>query len=142
MLQRADEAEVARWVDMPERMAFRLVGDLIYGYDRAVVEDVVALSEALSVVYSGVCFGQIFKRKLKPEHPLALYIGFNESVVPSVEVDLDSALAFLRRQDIAAAEFEEGINRVVYRGVAIGFVKRIGARCNNMYPKDLRILKL
>ena len=142
ILPKADEAEVARWVDKPERVAFRLVGDMIYGYDKRVVDDVVALSEALSVVYSGVCFGQIFKRKLKPEHPLALYIGFNEDVVPSVEVDLDTALAFLRRQDIAAAEFEDGINRVVYRGVAIGFVKRIGARCNNMYPKDLRILKL
>lgn len=102
----------------------------------------VALSETLSVVYSGVSFGQIFKRKLKPEHPLSLYIGMNADVVPSVEVDLDTALAFLRRQDIAAGEFEDGINRVMYRGVAIGFVKRIGARCNNMYPKDLRILKL
>ena len=141
-LVKADEAEVARWVDDAGRVAFRLVGDMIYGYDRSVVDDVVALSEALSVVYSGVCFGQIFKRKLKPEHPLALYIGFNADVVPSVEVDLDTALAFLRRQDVAAQEFEEGINRVMYRGVAIGFVKRIGARCNNMYPKDLRILKL
>jgi NOL1/NOP2/fmu family ribosome biogenesis protein len=141
-LPKADEVEVARWVDEPQRVAFRLVGDVIYGYDRAVVDDVVALSESLSVIYSGVCYGQIFKRKLKPEHPLALYVGFNGDVVPSVEVDLDTALAYLRRQDIAAAEFEEGINRVMYRGVAIGFVKRIGARCNNMYPKDLRILKL
>ena len=142
MLPKADEAEVARWVDVPERVAFRLVGDVIYGYDKSVVDDVVALSEALSVVYSGVCYGQIFKRKLKPEHPLALYVGFNDDVVPSVEVDLETALAFLRRQDIAAGEFEDGINRVMYRGVTIGFVKRIGARCNNMYPKDLRILKL
>ena len=142
MLAKADEAEVARWVDTPERVAFRLVGDMIYGYDRSVVDDVVALSESLSVVYSGVSFGQIFKRKLKPEHPLSLYVGMNSSVVPSVEVDLDTALTFLRRGDVAAAGFEEGINRVVYRGVAIGFVKRIGARCNNMYPKDLRILKL
>ena len=142
MLAKADEAEVARWVDNPQNVAFRLVGEMIYGYDKSVVDDVVALSEALSVVYSGVCFGQIFKRKLKPEHPLALYVGFNNDVVPSVEVDLDTALDFLRRQDVAAGEFEEGINRVVYRGVAIGFVKRIAGRCNNMYPKDLRILKL
>ena len=142
MLAKADEAEVARWVDNPQNVVFRLVGEMIYGYDKSVVDDVVALSEALSVVYSGVCFGQIFKRKLKPEHPLALYVGFNNDVVPSVEVDLDTALDFLRRQDVAAGEFEEGINRVVYRGVAIGFVKRIGGRCNNMYPKDLRILKL
>ena len=86
--------------------------------------------------------GQIFKGKLKPEHPLALFVGCNGIVIPTVEVSLEDALDYLRRQDIAALQFEEGVNRVAYGGVAIGFIKRIGARCNNMYPKDLRIIKL
>ena len=133
---------MSRWVDNPKQMTFKLIGDMVYGYDNAVVEDVVSLSESLSVVYSGVAMGQIFKGKLKPEHPLALFVGCNESVVPAVEVSLEDALEYLRRQDIAASQFEEGINRVTYGGVAIGFIKRIGARCNNMYPKDLRIIKL
>lgn len=142
LLSKSDVAEVERWVDDKSSMAFRLIGDVIYGYHRAVVDDVVLLSEVLSVVYSGVCFGQIFKRKLRPEHPLALFVGMSSSVVPSVEISKDDALNYLRRQDIAASQFEEGINRVMYCGVAIGFVKRIGGRCNNMYPKDLRIVKL
>ena len=141
-LQNKDIAEVSRWVDDSKQMSFKLIGDMVYGYDNAVVEDVVYLSESLSVVYSGVAMGQIFKGKLKPEHPLALFIGCNESVVPAAQVSLDDALEYLRRQDIAASQFEEGINRVVYGGVVIGFIKRIGARCNNMYPKDLRIIKL
>ena len=66
----------------------------------------------------------------------------NADAVPGVELSEADAQDYLRRQDISAAQFEEGINRVMYRGVAIGFVKRIGARCNNMYPKDLRIMKL
>ena len=139
---KSDIAELERWVDNPRDMTFRLVGDVVYGYHRDVVDDVVALSESLSVIYSGVCMGQIFKRKLRPEHPLALYVGFNPEVVPNVELSQEDALDYLRRQDIPSAQFEEGINRVMSRGVAIGFVKRIGARCNNMYPKDLRILKL
>ena len=141
-LQNKEVAEVSRWVDNPKQMTFKLVGDMVYGYGNAVVEDVVSLSESLSVVYSGVAMGQIFKGKLKPEHPLALFVGCNESVVPAVEVSLEDALEYLRRQDIAASQFEEGVNMVTYRGVAIGFIKRIGARCNNMYPKDLRIIKL
>ncbi len=141
-LQRADLGEVSRWVDDPKRMAFRVVGDTIYGYDSAVVEDVVRLGESLSVVYSGVAMGQIFKGRLKPEHPLALFIGRNTDVVPAVELSLEDAQNYLRRVDINASQFDEGINVVTYKGVAIGFVKRIGARCNNMYPKDLRIQKL
>jgi NOL1/NOP2/fmu family ribosome biogenesis protein len=86
--------------------------------------------------------GQLFKGKLKPEHPLALFVGRNANVVPAVEVSMEDALDYLRRQDIDAKQFSDGINIVMYKGVALGFVKRIGARCNNMYPKDLRILNL
>jgi NOL1/NOP2/fmu family ribosome biogenesis protein len=119
-----------------------MVGEDIYAYNSAVAESIVTISENLSVVYSGVAMGRIFKQKLKPEHPLALYVGLNRDVVPMVDVSLEDALDYLRRNDIAAAQFEDGINVVGYKGVPIGFVKRIGARCNNMYPKDLRIVKL
>ena len=119
-----------------------MVGEDIYAYNSAVADAVVTLSENLSVVYSGVAMGRIFKQKLKPEHPLALYVGLNRDAVPVVDVSLEAALDYLRRKDIAVAQFEDGINVVGYKGVPIGVVKRIGARCNNMYPKDLRIVKL
>ena len=139
---KADVKELSRWVDDASKHTFMMVGEDIYAYNSAVAESVVTLSENLSVVYSGVSMGRIFKQKLKPEHPLALYIGLNRDVVPMVNVSLEDALDYLRRNDIAASQFEEGINVVGYKGTPIGFVKRIGARCNNMYPKDLRIVKL
>ena len=141
-LQSKDLAEVSRWVDDAKAMSFRCVGDIVYGYNSAVMEDITQLSESLSVVYSGVAMGQIFKGILKPEHSLALFVGRNRDVVPEVELSLEDAQNYLRRQDIDAKQFSEGVNVVTYKGVAIGFIKRIGARCNNMYPKDLRILNL
>ncbi len=138
---KADLREVERWVDDASQHAFRAIGDMIYGYCRDVVDDVVALSESLSVVYSGVAMGQIFKGKLRPEHPLALYVGLRRGVVPSVDVEESVAIDYLRRNDIDASCFEEGINLVCCKGLPIGFVKRIGARCNNMYPKEQRIIK-
>ena len=141
-LQSKDLAEVSRWVDDAKTMSFRCVGDIVYGYNSAVMEDVTQLSESLSVVYSGVAMGQIFKGTLKPEHSLALFVGRKRDVVTEVELSLEDAQNYLRRQDIDAKQFSEGVNVVTYKGVAIGFIKRIGARCNNMYPKDLRILNL
>ena len=85
--------------------------------------------------------GQVFKRRLKPEHPLALYVGLNESIVPRVELSAEEAVEYLRRGDVPVAKFEEGINIVTHKSYPIGFVKRIGGRCNNMYPKEQRILK-
>ena len=139
---KTDVKELSRWVDDASEYSFMMVGEDIYAYNSAVADAVVTLSENLSVVYSGVAMGRIFKQKLKPEHHLALYVGLNRDAVPVVDVSLEDALDYLRRNDIAAAQFEDGINVVGYKGVPIGFVKRIGARCNNMYPKDLRIVKL
>lgn len=138
---KSDLAEVQRWVDAPDSKTFAAIGDTIYCFEHTVYEDVVALAESLSVIYSGVAMGQLFKRKLRPEHSLALYVGLNVDAVPSAELSAEDAVEYLRRGDVKASLFEEGINVVRYGGLAIGFVKRIGARCNNMYPKELRILK-
>ena len=139
---KGDVKELSRWVDDASQHTFMMVGEDIYAYNSAVADAVVTLSENLSVVYSGVAMGRIFKNRLKPEHPLALYVGLNRGAVPMVNVSLGDAIDYLRRNDIAASQFEEGINIVGYKDMPIGFVKRIGVRCNNMYPKDLRIVKL
>ena len=141
-LRKSDVVEVARWMDAANDKEFMMIGDMVYAYDKSVAEDVVRLSEVLTVVYSGVVMGQIFKGKLKPEHPLALYVGINRDVVPMVDVSEEDALDYLRRQDITASQFDEGVNIVCFKGLPIGFIKRIGNRCNNMYPRDLRIMKL
>ena len=142
MPSKADVKELSRWVDDASEHTFMMVGEDIYAYNVAMADAIVTLSENLSVVYSGVAMGRIFKQKLKPEHPLALYVGLNRDVVPIVDVSLEDAVEYLRKNDIAASQFSEGINVVGYHGVPIGFIKRIGTRCNNMYPKDLRIVKL
>jgi NOL1/NOP2/fmu family ribosome biogenesis protein len=85
--------------------------------------------------------GQIFKNKLKPDGALAFCVGLNREALPACEVSLDEALQFLRKQDMAVGEFTEGLNLVLYEGRALGFVKRVGGRVNNMYPSSLRILK-
>ena len=85
--------------------------------------------------------GQIFKGKLKPDASLAFYVGLAQGVVPNCEVGLDDAFRFLRKQDLDAAMFEDGINLVKYDTLPLGFVKRVGNRVNNMYPNSLRILK-
>ena len=53
----------------------------------------------------------------------------------------EEALRYLRRGEVAADRFAEGMNLVTADGAALGFAKRIGRRCNNLYPNSLRILK-
>ena len=133
--------ELGCWVREPEGMKFFAAGDMLYGCRKEHYGDIEALSGVLSVIYSGVAMGQIFKNKLKPDGALALYVGLNRDAVECREVGEEDVLKFLRKQDISAENFAEGINLVLHNGQALGFVKRIGARVNNMYPNSLRILK-
>ena len=129
------------WVRTPERMCFAAVGDTCYGYYVAQAEAVKALGEALPVIYAGVAMGQFFKGSLRPDPALAFFCGLNREAVPAAELDEAQALCYLRRQEVAAGAFAEGVNLVCARGRALGFAKRIGNRVNNMYPNTLRIIK-
>lgn len=140
-VDRKSQEELSRWVKCPEQMRFFEAGETIYGCRAERYQVLESLSSALSVVYSGVAMGQIFKGKLKPDASLAFYVGLAQDVVPNCEVGLDDALRFLRKQDLDAAMFEDGINLVKYDALPLGFVKRVGNRVNNMYPNSLRILK-
>lgn len=133
--------ELSRWVKESEQMRFFAAGDTLYGCRKEHYDEVETLAGTLAVIYSGVAMGQVFKGKLKPDGALALYAGVNHDAVACCEVDEQEALKFLRKQDMDAAQFSEGVNMVLYGGRPLGFVKRVGARVNNMYPNSLRILK-
>lgn len=134
--------ELSKWVQNPEKLAFAQVMDSYYCYAKSQYGAVKSLSESLTVICSGVEMGQIFKNKLKPEWALSQSVWFNREVVPCVEVSREEALNYLRKHDIAAVQFTEGINLVQCEGYALGFVKRIGLRVNNLYPNSLKINNL
>lgn len=140
-MSRRDVAELARWVSQPQYMRFALVGDNVYGYYASQYDDIKSISEYLNTIHSGVCMGQLFGGKLKPEHSLAMFHDVSRDVVPVVQLNDEDALRYLRKDESLAADiFEEGINMVSFNGHPIGWVKRIGRRVNNLYPKSLMIL--
>jgi NOL1/NOP2/fmu family ribosome biogenesis protein len=62
--------------------------------------------------------------------------------VSSIEVDLESALLFLKRQDFPILPtFSSGWQLVKYKNANLGLIKVIGNRMNNYYPKDIKLVK-
>ena len=139
-VERRERAELERWVSEPERMHFYRAGEVLYGCRREQAEAIERLSGTLSVVYAGVAMGRLFKGTLKPDGALALFAGLNRSAVPVAELPDEEALNYLRKAEVPADRFREGMNLVTARGLALGFAKRIGPRVNNLYPNSLRIL--
>lgn len=134
--------ELAKWLQQPDNYTFAMVADTIYAYPSVQFKAVQALSEGLTAIYSGVAMGQIFKGKLKPDWALSQYIGFERTAVAVEEVDEERALDYLRKRDIAVGDMAEGINLITHKGRALGFAKRVGARCNNLYPNSLKIMNM
>ena len=140
-VDRRSAEELSRWVKEPEHMCFYAAGEMLYGCRKSHYADIEALSSIVAVIYSGVAMGQIFKNCLKPDGALAFYVGLRQDAVQSRVLPMDEALKYLRKQDVEVGVFAEGINLVLWDGLPLGFVKRVGARINNMYPNSLRILK-
>ena len=66
--------------------------------------------------------------------------GEGKDTAPRVEIDYDTAIAYLRREAIRLPDDSpRGIITLTYRGVDIGQAKNIGNRANNLYPKAWRI---
>ena len=140
-LDKQSTKELHRWVMEPEAMRFAQAGECCYGWYAEQYEAVKMLSELLPVVYSGVAMGQLFEGKLKPDQALAHFAGLNREAVAVAEFQREEALTYLRKGEVAAEKFSEGLNLVCSEGRPLGFAKRIGARVNNLYPNILRILK-
>lgn len=76
-----------------------------------------------------------------PEEPLD--ITFDPNKYPRLEVDIETALQYLRREAITApAGVPTGLMTVCYDGHPLGLLKNLGNRANNLYPKEWRIRNL
>ncbi len=134
--------ELVRWLKGAEQHSFAEVGDTIYAYRTEQFKAVQTLCESLTAIYSGVAMGQIFKGRLKPDWALSQYVALAREAVAVEELDEARALDYLRKRDITVGTMAEGINLVTHKGRALGFVKRVGARCNNLYPNTLKIINM
>ncbi|MBQ5648448.1 MAG: rRNA cytosine-C5-methylase [Alistipes sp.] len=141
-VDKTSRQELTKWLKMADKYTFATVADTIYAYRTKQFKAVQALSEGLTAIYSGVAMGQIFKGKLKPDWALSQFVGLQREAVAMEELDEARALDYLRKRDIAVGNMAEGINLVTHEGRALGFVKRVGARCNNLYPNSLKIMNM
>lgn len=89
-----------------------------------------------------VCGVQLAEKKWKdliPAHQLALSKHLNRELYPEKEVDLPTALNYLKREAITLNDMPQGYVLITYQHQALGWVKNLGNRSNNLYPQHWRI---
>jgi 16S rRNA C967 or C1407 C5-methylase (RsmB/RsmF family)/NOL1/NOP2/fmu family ribosome biogenesis protein len=100
------------------------------------ISELNALSTGLYITSPGVEYGKIIRDEFIPAHAYAL--TQSADVFGSIRLSESEAMRYLRGESLDS-ELERGWYRVLFGNVALGWVKCVGGRCNNYYPKEYRI---
>lgn len=95
---------------------------------------------ALKVLHAGVTVDAAQDPKTVPSPALAMLAALDKDAYPRVELNWQDAIRYLRGESLTLpADTPRGFVVVTYYHVALGFVKNIGSRANNLYPDAWRI---
>lgn len=84
---------------------------------------------------------RIFK-SIFPDADLALSIGLDRSKYTVVPLCKEDALKFLAKEPLLFPDAPVGLILLTYKNLALGFVKNLGRRSNNLHPMPRRIRHL
>ena len=134
----AVDRSVGRWLVRPDDFQLSMVSDTVVAIPRMYSGEIAALGSTLRVIHRGIAVATAKGRDLVPTQSLALSTALSASAFEHVEVPYETAIAYLRGESIFI-DAPRGIVALTYRGTVIGFVKNLGNRANNLYPKEWRI---
>ena len=100
------------------------------------------LSKQFICISTGFGLGEIRGKAFVPQHALAMTKDLRKEAFMQMELTLEQALSYLRTEALVLTDVPVGVLLVTYQQVPLGFVKSVGNRCNNLYPKEWRIRKL
>ncbi len=127
------------WIISSDKYDFRIKDNEISAVLKLHADDVAVLTDKLKVIYAGIGLASIKGNDVIPLHALAVSNSINLKSWQSVDVAYRDAIAFLRGESLVLGELAKGYILICYDGVPLGFVKNLGNRANNMYPKEWRI---
>ena len=116
-----------------------LWNEIVYAIPNNQVEEIEFLLQHLKIVQAGTPFITAKHDKLIPEHASALSIELNKNHFQNIEVSLEEALHFLRKEPIQVGSTPKGFALITYNKLPLGWVNVLDNRSNNLYPKEWRI---
>jgi 16S rRNA C967 or C1407 C5-methylase (RsmB/RsmF family)/NOL1/NOP2/fmu family ribosome biogenesis protein len=101
------------------------------------IQELNTWAASLYFLSTGVQLGKIVRGELIPAHALA----HAQRLLPMgdcIELNASQAMSYLRGEAIQV-EAPNGWRRVAFQGQTLGWIKVIGNRINNYYPKEWRV---
>lgn len=134
-----DEKPITNWLANPKDFNFFNHNGFI-GCIPAYSADLIAfLAQKLNTRLIGTPLATSKHGKLVPTHAAALSIHLNKSEFYNMELNLEQALNYLRKDPLNINTTEKGYGLATYQDAPLGWLNFISNRINNMYPSNWRI---
>ncbi len=134
-----EKALVQDWLLHAEDLAWIQHNETIFTLPENLFEAADEVYQKLYVIYGGTQVAEIAGKKVKPLQPLALSQHINKEAFKFIELNLEQAIRYLRKEDINLGTHGTDWVLLQYNGLPLGWAKLIGNRTNNYYPKEWRI---
>jgi 16S rRNA C967 or C1407 C5-methylase (RsmB/RsmF family)/NOL1/NOP2/fmu family ribosome biogenesis protein len=139
-LTKQDEERVRSWIREDAAVFLFLHNDHVYCLPDHLKEDLPYLQANCYLKRAGVMTGKLAGKDFIPEHELAVSTLIRRDL-PAISLSKEEAIQYLRKEDIRPQGEQRGWMLVQYEGQNLGWIKALGNRVNNYYPKEWRILK-
>lgn len=112
----------------------------VTAYPKAWYADIKRYGRTLTALLQGVTLATKKGKSLIPTQQLAMSLCLDTASHPTVEVDRDTALSYLRREALTLPDgTPKGYTLLFHNGLPLGWVNNLGNRANNLYPEAWRI---
>jgi NOL1/NOP2/sun family putative RNA methylase len=136
-------AEIQSWLQPSNDFDYIIQNEKVLAFLEIHLPVLNALKDNTYILGFGLNMGKLIQNQIVPSHDLALSNHIQKNL-PSIDVEESIALLFLKKADISMnIELDKLENTwilVKFKGRNLGWIKKIGNRCNNYYPKNWRIL--
>jgi 16S rRNA C967 or C1407 C5-methylase (RsmB/RsmF family)/NOL1/NOP2/fmu family ribosome biogenesis protein len=125
-------------ISEPAKFTFYENSSTLYGFPKMLAAHFELLKGHLNIRQAGLKIGEFKGRDFVPSAQIALSNDIHPDT-PFMDVDEFLALSFLRLEPFKA-DLLPGWHLIRYKGLGLGWVKSLGHRINNYYPRNWRIL--
>lgn len=118
---------------------FFLKNDDIFFFPSLHIPLIGVLEKHLNILQAGTPVASGDEKHPQPHPALALSAIYQRGAFPETDLTLTNAIGYLRRESLPVISGEKGWGLVTYRDVPLGWIKNLGNRTNNYFPKEWRI---
>lgn len=97
------------------------------------------LDRHLNILQAGTPVATGLVPRFHPHPALAMSVICRPEAFPEIDLDLPDALRYMKRETLHFPGKNPGWIKVSYRRVGLGWIKNLGTRTNNYFPKERRI---